>query len=115
MDAARAEAIKDVNVRYHDAAADSYDAKWSILYDEESREQVVRKLERALGEPLGPLGRSLEIGAGTGYFTLNLAPAGLVERPVASDISGGMLEALGRSAELLGIEVETARCEAAEL
>ena len=46
---------------------------------------------RRSGEPPGHYARALEIGAGTGYFTLNLLRAGVVEQAVATDISPGML------------------------
>ena len=110
-----AEEIRSVNVRYHDAAAAGYDAKWGISYDELGRVQVLGKLAKALGAPLHPVQRSLEIGSGTGYFTLHLALAGLVAEPVASDISAGMLATLERSAAELGASVATARCDAADL
>ena len=115
MSARTAAEIRSVNLRYHDAAAAGYDAKWGISYDERGRAQVLGKLAKALGGPLPRVQRSLEIGAGTGYFTLHLALAGLVARPVASDISPGMLAALERSAAELDVSVTTARCEAAEL
>ena len=107
--------IRDVNVRYHDLAAAGYAAKWGISYEPAARAQVLAKLAKALGEPLRPVGRSLEIGAGTGYFTLHLVGAGLVTEAVASDISQGMLDQLERSAARLALCVETARCEAAQL
>ena len=40
--------------------------------------QVTAKLRKALGSEPGHYPRSLEIGAGTGYFTLNLLRAGLI-------------------------------------
>ena len=110
-----AEQIKDVNVRYHDAAAADYDAKWGIDYEATGQAQVTGKLRKALGREPGHFGDTLEIGAGTGYFTLNLLRAGLVERAVATDISQGMLDALQGTAARFGLGVETARCEAAEL
>ena len=110
-----ADRIRDVNVRYHDLAAAGYDAKWGISYEPSARAQVLAKLAKALGEPLRPVGRSLEIGAGTGYFTLHLLKAGLVVEAVASDISQGMLDQLERSAARLRLPVETALCEAAQL
>ena len=110
-----ADEIRSVNIRYHDAAAAGYDAKWGISYDAIGRAQVLGKLEKALGAPLEPVRRSLEIGAGTGYFSLNLALAGLVEEAVATDVSHGMLDSLERSAQGLGVCVETARCEAGAL
>jgi SAM-dependent methyltransferase len=107
--------IRQANVRYHDLAAEHYDEKWGISYGEVGRSQVVGKLTKALGHEPHGLGRGLEIGAGTGYFTLNLLRAGAIDRAVATDISPGMLETLRESAVRLGLEVETERCEAASL
>ncbi len=115
MPAAGADQIKDANVRYHDVAARDYDAKWGIDFGPEAARQVLGKLRKALGSEPGPFGRTLEIGAGTGYFTLNLLRAGLIEEAVASDISQGMLDSLAASAERLGLEVETVRAEAERL
>jgi ubiquinone/menaquinone biosynthesis C-methylase UbiE len=110
-----ADSIRDANVRYHDLAAQHYDSKWGINYDEVGRAQVESKLRKALGHEPPRYGRGLEIGAGTGYFTLNLLRAGIVGEAVATDISPGMLRRLERSAEELGLPVETAACDAAEL
>jgi ubiquinone/menaquinone biosynthesis C-methylase UbiE len=107
--------ILDANVRYHDLAAQHYDAKWGITYGEEGQAQVTAKLVKALGRAPGVFDRALEIGAGTGYFTLNLLRAGVVREAVATDISPRMLEALARSGEQLGLAVETAVCEASDL
>jgi len=110
---ATVEQIREVNVTYHDLAAHEYDAKWSIDFGATGRAQVLGKLERALGAlPAAPWDRALEVGAGTGYVSLNLARAGLVRRPTATDISPGMLEALRATAAGLDVAVETARCEA---
>src|SRR5919197_2344088 len=110
-----ADRIREANIRYHDLAADGYDAKWGIGYDGVGERQVVGKLRKALGAEPGTFGRALEIGAGTGYFILNLMRAGVVERAVATDISPGMLAVLSDSAERMGLEVETVACEAAAL
>ncbi|MEX2196164.1 MAG: methyltransferase domain-containing protein [Thermoleophilaceae bacterium] len=107
--------IKEVNVRYHDAAATEYDSKWGIDYGLPGQAQVTGKLRKALGREPGRYGRALEIGSGTGYFSLNLLRAGVIEAAVASDISPGMLDALSGTAARLGLEVETACCEAAAL
>jgi ubiquinone/menaquinone biosynthesis C-methylase UbiE len=111
-----ADEIRDVNTRYHDTAADNYDAKWGIDYGAEGHRQVVGKLRKALGgAALGPYERSLEIGAGTGYFTLNLLRAGIVREAVATDISAGMLRALEANAKRLRVSVETQVADAEAL
>jgi ubiquinone/menaquinone biosynthesis C-methylase UbiE len=109
------EEIRDVNTRYHDGAAASYDAKWGINYGEVGRAQVLGKVRKALGGRLERFGRSLEIGAGTGYFSLNLLQAGVVRDAVCTDISPGMLHALEQNAARLGLNVETRACDAEDL
>jgi SAM-dependent methyltransferase len=76
---------------------------------------VVGKLRKALGREPATFDRALEIGAGTGYFSLNLLRAGVVREAVATDISAGMLAALSASAADLGLAVETRACEASAL
>jgi ubiquinone/menaquinone biosynthesis C-methylase UbiE len=111
------EHIKDVNTRYHDAAAEEYDAKWGIDFGEVGQEQVRLKLVKALGGLGGNrFGDALEIGSGTGYFSLNLVQLGVIERLTATDISPGMLKRLGATAAALGVgEVTTVATEAEEL
>ena len=41
--------ILDVNRRYHDVAADDYDAKWGIDFGEVGAAQVLGKLTKLLG------------------------------------------------------------------
>src|SRR5690606_17350670 len=107
------EHIKDVNTRYHDAAAEEYDAKWGIDFGPIGQEQVRLKLVKALGGLDGrSFGDALEIGSGTGYFSLNLAQLGVIERLTATDISPGMLKRLATTASELGLEVETVATEA---
>jgi SAM-dependent methyltransferase len=112
-----ADTIREANVRYHDLAAEHYDSKWGIGYDEVGQAQVEGKLRKALGGwlPASGFSRALEIGAGTGYFSLNLLRAGVIGSAVASDISPGMLRALSASADELGLSVETVACEASSL
>jgi len=110
------EHIKDVNTRYHDVAADEYDAKWGIDFGETGQEQVRLKLAKALGGlDGGAFGDGLEIGSGTGYFSLNLLQLGVIERLTATDISPGMLQRLSATAEGLGLEVDTVATEAEKL
>jgi SAM-dependent methyltransferase len=76
---------------------------------------VLGKLRKALGREPGVFDRGLEIGAGTGYFTLNLMRAGVLREAVATDISPGMLSTLSASASELGLPVVTQECDAASL
>jgi ubiquinone/menaquinone biosynthesis C-methylase UbiE len=105
--------IRDVNTRYHDVAAESYDSKWGIDFGEIGQNQVLGKLRKLLGSELDRgYARSLEIGAGTGYFTLNLMQAGVVAEATCTDISPGMVSTLADNAGRLGLEVRATRAEA---
>jgi SAM-dependent methyltransferase len=117
MDGVRsAEEIRDANTRYHDVAACSYDTKWGIDFGEVGRAQVLGKLRKLLGAELDRgFERSLEIGAGTGYFTLNLLQAGVVREATCTDISPGMVSALSANAERLGLRVGATRADAESL
>ena len=106
--------IRDVNTRYHDGAAAGYDAKWGIDFGEVGRTQVLGKVRKALGT-VPRVERSLEIGAGTGYFTLNLQQEGVMREAVCTDISPGMLDALQANAARLGLAVQTRACDAEHL
>jgi SAM-dependent methyltransferase len=115
MEALRsADDIRDVNTRYHDATAESYDSKWGISFGEVGQGQVLGKLRKALGSDVVDRGfrRSLEVGAGTGYFSLNLLRAGVVEKATCTDISPGMVQVLAANAERLGLRVRAARADA---
>jgi SAM-dependent methyltransferase len=110
------ERIKDANLRYHDAAAAGYDSKWGIDFGPIGQEQVRAKVAKALGGwPESAFGEALEIGSGTGYFSLNLLQLGLIGRLVATDISPGMLGELAATAERLGLDLETQATDAERL
>ncbi|HZO37044.1 MAG TPA: class I SAM-dependent methyltransferase [Solirubrobacteraceae bacterium] len=109
------EEIHDVNTRYHDVAAADYDAKWGIDFGAIGRRQVRGKVAKLLGPWPGPFQRSLEIGAGTGYFTLNLMQDGTIAEATCTDISPGMLATLAGNAERLGLDVRTVVATAEEL
>jgi ubiquinone/menaquinone biosynthesis C-methylase UbiE len=117
MEAARtADEIRDVNTRYHDVAATSYDSKWGIDFGEVGQAQVLGKLRKLLGRELDRgYERSLEIGAGTGYFSLNLLQAGVVNDITCTDISPGMIRTLSANADRLGLPVRAARADAESL
>jgi ubiquinone/menaquinone biosynthesis C-methylase UbiE len=108
--------IKDVNTRYHDGAAPDYDAKWGIDFGDIGQRQVDAKMRKALGPSAQPtFTEALEIGAGTGYFGLNLLQTGMIRSLTATDISPGMLETLTATAWRLGQSVKTVRTEAERL
>jgi SAM-dependent methyltransferase len=117
MEAARtADEIRDVNTRYHDVAALSYDSKWGIDFGDVGQTQVLGKLRKVLGSELDRgYERSLEIGAGTGYFSLNLLQAGVVQEITCTDISPGMVRTLSANADRLGVPVRAARADAESL
>jgi SAM-dependent methyltransferase len=106
--------IRAVNTSYHDGAAEGYDAKWGIDYGEVGRAQVLGKVRKALGG-LRRYERALEVGAGTGYFSLNMLQSGVIADAVCTDISPGMLEALEHNARRLELDVGTVACDAEEL
>jgi SAM-dependent methyltransferase len=108
--------IREVNTRYHDVAAASYDSKWGIDFGAVGQAQVLGKLRKLLGGELDRgYERSLEIGAGTGYFSLNLLQAGIVREATCTDISPGMVTTLRTNAARLGLEVKAARADAESL
>ena len=104
-----------MNTRYHDVAAGHYDAKWGIDFGDIGLEQVMAKVRKALGEQPSKFESSLEIGSGTGYFTLNLMRAGLIRQATCTDISLGMLGTLSSNAERLGLDVNTVVADAERL
>lgn len=112
-----ADEIRDVNTRYHDVAASTYDAKWGIDFGPVGQDQVLGKLRKVLGRELGGgFDRALEIGAGTGYFSLNLMQAGVLGEVTCTDISPGMVSRLADNARRLGLPgVRAARADAESL
>jgi len=117
MEALRsADEIRDVNTRYHDVAAASYDSKWGIDFGPVGQAQVIGKLRKVLGPELETgYERALEIGAGTGYFSLNLLQTGVVREATCTDISPGMIAMLVDNAGRLGLDVKAARADAESL
>lgn len=104
---------KTANIRYHDAAAESYDGKWAISFDERSLAYVRERAERML--PRDRYGSVLEIGSGTGFFLLNLWQAGYVEEAHATDISPKMLQVCAESARRIGCDLRVRVADAERL
>jgi ubiquinone/menaquinone biosynthesis C-methylase UbiE len=109
----RAFDAKTANLRYHDAAAADYDAKWSISFDDRCVDYVRERARRML--PARRYGRVLEVGAGTGFFLLNLWQAGFVGEAHACDISPGMLRACRANAGRLECRLTAASGDAEAL
>lgn len=96
---------KLANIVYHDWEASTYDEKWSISYDERCISYARDRYVHVAGEDGWPAQRMLEIGAGTGFFTLNLMQAGLARSAVVTDISSGMVDVAVRNGRALGLDV----------
>jgi ubiquinone/menaquinone biosynthesis C-methylase UbiE len=98
---------KLAQVLYHDWEARTYDDKWSISFDRRCIDYARDRFEAITGfpDPL-PYGQALELGAGTGFFSLNLKQAGVLAEVHVTDLSPGMVEAAKANAEMLGFQVE---------
>ncbi|HEY2166823.1 MAG TPA: methyltransferase domain-containing protein [Jatrophihabitantaceae bacterium] len=106
---------KLANVLYHDWEADTYDDKWSISFDERCIEYARERFEHVAGPTNRAYPSSLELGCGTGFFTLNLMLAGIVERGEVTDLSPGMVEVARRNAQSLGFEISGRVADAEQL
>lgn len=100
---------------YHDWEAGSYDEKWSISFDERCVAYARERFVAVAGTSGWPYRRSLEIGAGTGFFTLNLKLAGILDEGTVTDISPRMVEVAKRNAASLGFAIEGRAADAEEL
>jgi ubiquinone/menaquinone biosynthesis C-methylase UbiE len=103
---------KTANIIYHDWEARSYDQKWSISFDERITAYAREKFLKVM--PEARYGKVLEIGAGTGFFIINLWLGGLVDKAYATDISPGMVEVCRRNARSAGMKKLDARPADAE-
>lgn len=99
--------IKAKQAAYHDWEASTYDTKFSISYDERCIDYARDRFRKVVpeGEDFPTV---LEVGAGTGFFVINLWQAGCIGDDVhASDISAGMLRVCERNAAEHGLQVTT--------
>jgi ubiquinone/menaquinone biosynthesis C-methylase UbiE len=97
---------KLAQVLYHDWEATTYDDKWSISFDQRCIDYARDRFTAIAGTDGWPYGRSLEIGAGTGFFSLNLHQAGVLREIHLTDISAGMVAAAKGNAVRLGLVIE---------
>jgi ubiquinone/menaquinone biosynthesis C-methylase UbiE len=108
--------LKQKQVAYHDWEAATYEEKFSISYDQRCIDYAVERLRKVV--PAGArFGRVLEVGAGTGFFTINLALGGALDGASleATDISQGMLDVCARNGREHGLEITTTQGDAEEL
>jgi ubiquinone/menaquinone biosynthesis C-methylase UbiE len=104
--AAAYEDTKLAQVLYHDWEAQTYDDKWSISFDRRCIDYARDRFVAITGRPEPwPYAKALELGAGTGFFSLNLKQAGVLDEVHVTDLSPGMVEAAKRNAEMLGFSV----------
>jgi ubiquinone/menaquinone biosynthesis C-methylase UbiE len=106
---------KLANELYHDHEAASYDGKWSISFDDRCTGYALDRFDRAVGEPLRDVDEVLEIGAGTGFFLLNLRRGGVLRHGTVTDLSAGMVAVAQRNAVALGGPVAGQVADAEEL
>lgn len=97
-------------VLYHDWEARTYDDKWSISFDERCISYARDRFSAVLGPEIlrdepWPYRTALEIGAGTGFFSLNLKQAGVLDQVHVCDVSAGMVDKAKLNAQNLGFEV----------
>jgi ubiquinone/menaquinone biosynthesis C-methylase UbiE len=97
---------KLANILYHDWEAGTYDEKWSISFDQRCIDYARDRFVHVAGNGGWPYAKSLELGCGTGFFTLNLKLAGVIDEGHVTDLSPGMVEVAQRNARGLGFEIE---------
>jgi ubiquinone/menaquinone biosynthesis C-methylase UbiE len=107
---------KLAQVLYHDWESQTYDEKWSISFDERCIEYARDRFVAVAGGVGWPYGRSLEIGCGTGFFTLNLRLAGVLGDGLhVTDISTGMVDMAKRNAAELGLTLDGEQADVEQL
>jgi ubiquinone/menaquinone biosynthesis C-methylase UbiE len=97
---------KLANELYHDWEASTYDAKWSISFDQRCIDYAHDRFVHVAGEVEQPYPTALEIGCGTGFFLLNLRLAGVLDEGHVTDISAGMVAVAKQNAEQLGFRID---------
>jgi ubiquinone/menaquinone biosynthesis C-methylase UbiE len=85
--------VKAKQRAYHDWEARTYEEKFNISYDDRCIDYARDRFRRVV-EPGERFARVLELGAGTGFLSINLALAGCLDGAelTVTDISEGMLE-----------------------
>lgn len=100
--------IKEQQLVYHDWESRTYEEKFSISYDQRCIDYARDRFRKVVPEGAG-FGQVLEVGAGTGFFLINLALAGCLDGAElhATDLSPGMLEVCARNGAEHGLDIAT--------
>ncbi len=108
--------VKAKQAVYHDWESRSYEEKFAISYDERCIVYARERFRKVVLEGAG-FGSVLEVGAGTGFFTINLALAGCLDGAElhATDISDGMLEVCAKNGVAQGLDIATRQGDAEAL
>lgn len=108
--------LKQTQIAYHDWEAETYDAKFAISYDQRCIDYARGRLRKVVDEGQR-FGRVLEVGAGTGFFLINLASGGCLDGAdlEATDISERMLEVCARNGREHGLQIATRQGDAEAL
>jgi ubiquinone/menaquinone biosynthesis C-methylase UbiE len=112
----RALDIKAKQEAYHDWESRTYEEKFSISYDQRCIDYARDRFRKVVPAGAG-FGRVLEVGAGTGFFLINLALAGCLDAAEleATDISQGMLDVCRRNGAEHGLDITTTQGDAEAL
>lgn len=106
---------KLAQILYHDWEAQTYDEKWSISFDQRCIDYARDRFRAVAGTDGWPYPTSLEVGCGTGFFSLNLRLAGILDEAHVTDISPGMVAVAERNAAALGFVVSGRAADAETL
>ena len=94
--------LKQKQAAYHDWESRSYEDKMCISYDQPCIDYARGRYDAVIDEPTQ--GRVLELGGGTGFFSINLALSGAIAGELhVNDISPGMLEVCERNGVKNGV------------
>jgi SAM-dependent methyltransferase len=108
--------ITDSNIVFHDEFdAKVYDWKWGKEYSAAEMGKIISEYAHYLGGPVGDIGRSLDIGCGTGSAVVNLLLYPGTGEAHGSDISIGMLRVCRENARGVGREVTLSVSDAQKL
>ncbi len=108
--------VKQKQAVYHDWEAATYEDKFSISYDERCIDYARDRFRKVVPEGF-KFERVLEVGAGTGFFLINLALGECLAdaRLEATDISSGMLEVCATNGREHGLDIATRQGDAEAL